>query len=91
MVKINIKPVIENINISESADGKSYGFQVYPTFSIIRVFSYSREFILNLFGNMTVIEVPFPGSLSSVIFALWYNAPCFTIDSPSPVPPISLE
>lgn len=41
-------------------------------------------------GNTSVIRVPFPGSLCSSISAWCVSAPCFTMDSPSPVPPLSL-
>ena len=37
------------------------------------------------------MEVPCPGALSSAILAPWYSAACFTMDSPSPVPPVALE
>ena len=41
--------------------------------------------------NLMSIFVPFPRLLSTVIFAWCSNAPCFTMDNPNPVPPLSLE
>ena len=41
--------------------------------------------------NVSSILVPFPNSLSTRISASWIIAPCFTIDRPRPVPPLSLE
>jgi len=42
-------------------------------------------------GNTRQMVVPTPGSLCSSTWALWTWAPCLTMDSPRPVPPISLE
>ena len=44
-----------------------------------------------VFGNFIQISVPHPSSLCNI--TLPFNVPtaCFTIESPSPVPPISLE
>lgn len=42
-------------------------------------------------GSVTSILVPFPTSLSISILPSWYSTTCFTIASPSPVPPICLE
>ncbi len=42
-------------------------------------------------GNSSWTEVPRPTWLSMWIWAPWREAPCFTMDRPSPVPPISLE
>ena len=42
-------------------------------------------------GNVTVIVVPFPTSLCKAMPALKYPAACFTMESPRPVPPDSLE
>ena len=42
-------------------------------------------------GNLTRIRVPFPRALSTSIFASWILAACFTMESPNPVPPTSLE
>lgn len=42
-------------------------------------------------GNSTRISVPFPTSLSMVIFAPCWETICFTIASPRPVPPVALE
>ena len=43
------------------------------------------------FGKTTVILVPTPGALFRYRAAPWYKAPCFTMDRPKPVPPISRE
>ena len=43
------------------------------------------------FGNCISILVPLPGALSTLTFAPCRSAPCFTMESPSPVPPRSLE
>ena len=42
-------------------------------------------------GNFTVTVVPSPTELSRLILAPWIRAECLTIESPSPVPPTSLE
>ena len=39
--------------------------------------------------KMMVIVVPFPGSLCRSMFAWCSCAPCFTMDSPRPVPPMA--
>ena len=39
----------------------------------------------------TPTQVPLPSWLSRSTLALWQAAACLTIDSPRPVPPISLE
>lgn len=41
--------------------------------------------------NVSVTLVPSPGSLSSLREAPCSSAPCLTMDSPSPVPPVSRE
>ena len=42
-------------------------------------------------GNVSVMAVPSPGSLSTWMAAWWSAAPCLTMDSPRPVPPTALE
>ena len=42
-------------------------------------------------GNVTLIVVPVPGRLETSMLALWSMAACFTMESPRPVPPTSLE
>ena len=42
-------------------------------------------------GKAIAIVVPLPGALESRMDALWNSAPCFTMESPNPVPPVSLE
>ena len=42
-------------------------------------------------GNLTVTVVPFPSSLSREITPPFASTACFTMESPSPVPPIFLE
>ncbi len=42
-------------------------------------------------GNTRRTVVPSPSVLFRETLALWKAAPCFTIESPRPVPPISLE
>ena len=42
-------------------------------------------------GNFIQISVPFPSSLLSITHPFRAPTACFTIESPSPVPPISLE
>ena len=52
------------------------------------------EFILifnNYLGNITLISVPTPSVLETCRLAEWNSAPCFTIESPSPVPPTAFE
>ena len=44
-----------------------------------------------LLGNVIVIVVPYFGTLTRWISPLWIAVACFTIESPSPVPPTSLE
>ena len=42
-------------------------------------------------GKFITTVVPSFSLLSSEICALWYITPCFTIESPSPVPPIDCD
>ena len=48
-------------------------------------------FLQSLCQNRSEIVVPSPGLLSILIRAWWRIAPCFTMDRPKPVPPVSLE
>lgn len=41
--------------------------------------------------NVTVIVVPLPAVLSRLIEPPWKATACLTIESPRPVPPVSLE
>ena len=43
------------------------------------------------FSHVMLISVPLSGSLEMSIRASWKIAPCFTMESPSPVPPTSFE
>ena len=69
------------------------GTDFRPAFSYINKLLENGEFqnYCRFLGRTKVIVVPTPGSLSSSTLPLWNSTPCLTMESPSPVPPISLE
>ena len=69
---------------------KNFFVLCFP-FSIPEVHFDKSDFHFLPFGKSISILVPFPGTLSTLTFAPCNSAPCLTIESPSPVPPRSLE
>ncbi len=52
---------------------------------------YFQRRTCNQLGNTRRTVVPSPSVLCRLTLALWKAAPCLTMESPRPVPPISLE
>ena len=58
---------------------------------ILPLYRISGAGMYHSMGNVTLMVVPVPGRLETSMAALWSIAACFTMESPRPVPPTSLE